>query len=194
MITITNNNGVAKDLVGRYVTDAQGNVKEISRVYIGDKEVWSNGLPYGYFELEYIENTSDAYIDTQIIPENSELKLETKINFTSTDNSIFCGNYTTTGGITYRQYMLIYDGPSTAVKTAFHSGTNENLCAISASTNTWYNIKSGTDTDVCYLQVNDNTDNARRDTYTEDKPLYIFARNESSAKKNCKCKCRREGR
>lgn len=43
-------------------------------------------LPYGYFELKWIESTGSQYIDTELVPDgNTEVK--TKIEVTTTDQN-----------------------------------------------------------------------------------------------------------
>lgn len=48
-------------------------------IKITNNQVVNLGLPAGYTRLEYIESTSDAYIDTEVLPnQDTHIKMKTR--------------------------------------------------------------------------------------------------------------------
>lgn len=137
------------------------NLPGIDKVYLGSDLIWDSTppgprLPVGYTEVEYIENTSTAYLDTGVTP-NCTVTLTAQGDSSISSNSILVATKTSAGHWFGAQYSTGKWGNGSAQltqswlnKTAFVVTINDNSIefAVSGGTATTTNAAASITTSV----------------------------------------------
>lgn len=116
---------------------------EVSKVYLGSDLVWdSNGgtpslLPTGYTQLDWIQNTSDARIDTGIKgTASTSFKIRVRVDDLANTNGIFGARNSTTAS------CLAVNNTSSKFRFGFYRTSTTSNVAITQGQ--WYDIELNT--------------------------------------------------
>ena len=126
----------ASDMTKAYVGSTEG-----TKAYLGDELVWGGEspslLPAGYTQLDWIQNTSDARIDTGIKGNAStSFKLRVRVDDLANTNGIFGARNTTTSN------CLTVNTSSGKFRFGFYRTTTSSSVAITQGQ--WYDVELNT--------------------------------------------------
>ena len=159
---------------------------EAQAVYLGLQEIYTSSK-YDV-RLEYIEASGTQYIDTEIIPNNTTLSVETCLAITdSSQNSSILASVDDNLN-TLRYYPLCYHNGIYSCN--FNGSWNNNYRTIitGLSTDTFYTIYSSIGNGSTTLECDNDSKTISRQDGPISKSLYLFARNGSEVTTFASCK------
>ena len=164
--------------------------QEAECIYIGEELIWRNNkLPSNAVEIEYIESTGTQYIDLLFKPTTNKVTMQTNIAITDTSqDSTIIG--TVDSETTLLRFYPLGFSNSKFYSCNFSGKWNSaySLNSSNISSNTFYDVESTIGNTVSLIVNNNTYTQSRTEGYSGEKPLYLFARNESPAGHFAKCK------
>lgn len=153
----------ASDMTKAYVGSTEG-----SKAYLGDELVWCGEspslLPAGYTQLDWIQNTSDARINTGVKGTNTtSFKIRVRVDDLANTNGIFGARTSTTSN------CLAVNNTSGKFRFGFNKTSTTSSVAITEGQ--WYDIELNTRTFyVDGVQVDSRNNNS----FTTPYNLHLF--------------------
>lgn len=164
--------------------------QEAECIYIGEELIWKNNkLPSNAVEIEYIESTGTQYIDLLFKPTTNKVTIQTNIAITNTSqDSTIIG--TVDSETTLLRFYPLGFSNSKFYSCNFSGKWNSaySLNSSNISSNVFYDVESTIGNTVSLIVNNNTYTQSRTEGYSGEKPLYLFARNESPAGHFAKCK------
>lgn len=152
------------NIAGNNIIDIAVEDNPIKKAYIGNQLVWEKNSGSDFIEVEYIENTSTAYIDTGFVP-NNNTRVETQV-IPSALNTVLFGARKLAAVKNAKTFTLWF--LSDIIRTDFNG--SQTTVISNPYVDTLYTI----DKNKNVTTINGTTKTITNGTFSSEYTMYIF--------------------